>query len=197
MVKLSSLTGVEGNRKRALQGTAEGRQLSRLPPTIVASKAPTRVLARQRRFGRSPFAHYRRTSKEARSDYINKKYSDFGAVTIKGVGHYPMLEEAGRVQPQTPGRACGVCDQEVSPVAPVTGRGEEPRARRRAAPARCAGVFSGFSGGRPMKSITESRGDVPVSGQSRLAACRGDRSRSGDRELARKVARAIGYDGSK
>ena len=51
----------------------DARQLSRLPPTIV-SKAPTQVLARQRRFGRSPFAHYRRTSKEARSDYINSHH---------------------------------------------------------------------------------------------------------------------------
>jgi sigma-B regulation protein RsbQ len=57
----------------------------------------------------------------------NKKYADFGAVTIEGVGHYPMAGEAGRVQPQTPGRAQGVCDQEVTPSRPVRGTGRKDK----------------------------------------------------------------------
>ena len=40
----------------------------------------------------------------------NKKYADFGAVTIDGVGHHPMLEKLD----ETPGRAQGVATKKMT-----------------------------------------------------------------------------------
>ena len=63
----------------------------------------------------------------------NKKYADFGAVIIKGVGHYPMLEKPDEFNRKLREVLEEACAEEVSPPRPARGRGEEPRARRRAA----------------------------------------------------------------
>ena len=59
----------------------------------------------------------------------NKKYADFGAVTIDGVGHYPMLEKPDEFNRKLRD-VLEELRQEVSPPCPARGRGEEPRARR-------------------------------------------------------------------
>jgi len=51
----------------------------------------------------------------------NKKYADFGAVTIEGVGHYPMLEKPDEFNRRLRDVLKEVCDQEVSPSRPVRG----------------------------------------------------------------------------
>ena len=51
----------------------------------------------------------------------NKKYADFGAVIIEGVGHYPMLEKPVEFNRRLRVVLKEFANQEVSPSRPVRG----------------------------------------------------------------------------
>ena len=114
----------------------------------------------------------------------NKKYADFGAVIIEGVGHYPMLEKPVELNRKLRVVLKELCEPEVSPSHPVRGTAgstsgppevpsstlEDTRSSITKDPLQSA---ASLSTEKEMASTTKSGRDVPASGQSGAKASGG------------------------